>query len=239
MRADRHIGANPRGGCGFRRELAQKPAMPHTSLAVRAHLINVGHVDSVRPEARPTTHIFSTPSLVGQFCAKRADLPDNFVFAGKILPVSKLKPAEIARSHASILRVMVNPSWVAPSSNKRRKDTKSCALDHYCIELFSRSAYAPDWQPAATVSENKRFTAQGPGRARRYFWTAMSIPARHWARRPMSSIARKTPAAADRLIQPLDFWLREVPLSGVFWRVCQTNKPEHLKPRTRICSTRS
>lgn len=245
MNFEANMGMKPRGRSTFRRELAQNRAGGSIGFVLSGAAFTLGGVGGERETVRATCHIYRTPSPAGRFCDPCAELPGCFVLAGRILPSVTLKPAENNGLRVCCLRFGGNPSWVAPSSKTRGKDITSCVSHLSSRARRLRWACWPDWRPAATVLASRRFMAQVPALVRRRFWTAMSTPAQRSARRPIWSIASKTPATADRLNAPFDFRLREAALSEANWRARPVKtgperaQPEHFKPRTHTCSKRS
>ena len=197
MMTEACIGINLQAQRDFRRKMAQSQvpgirclrATPGQATVFKAArgFFRTGSVD----------HIFRTPSLTGQLHVDRMYLPGIFRRIGTGLPVAARNSAQFRKRHLCDLRNFFFRSWVPSSSDYKNEGTNPCLLLGSRREphLHLRSAVVS--QPVATQPVNRRCTAARPVPAPRLFSTPTSSPVQLLVRRPISSIARKTPASAD------------------------------------------
>lgn len=153
---------------------------------------NVALKGGSTPAATFCDHLFRTLCLDGQVHRTSCDLPIFLYFFNVLL-------GEQGSAHSSSdvcdgLTATTIHRLSTPSTVNKTKGWAGCTH----LEFAPLLGCSARWAHVATPRVNRRCMAQGLGSLDRLCWMATWLRAPRSARLPMSSIARKTQASADR-----------------------------------------
>lgn len=229
------IGANSRMECGSQRQAAERRAPRRFSLARRGAARRIDRAKGAQKRTSDANHLFRTPSLIGQVCAFRSNLPVFLGCADDWRP-GRQHFADTSRKNTFVLWNLQGGSWVMLSSIDKEKGPKPCVSSN----LLPFSVSWPRCRLVVTRWANRRFMAQVQVQQPRPFWMATSWEVLPLARQAMRFIARATPASADKSGLTALFKTDSIAEAAFGQRSgCGFLPSNILQPKDDPCSTRS